>query len=34
MILLLFLAQTFNHSAGYILWAIFVLTYLLMKFNR
>lgn len=32
-ILLLFLAQTFNHSAGYILWAIFVLTYLLMKFN-
>jgi len=34
MILLLFLAQTFNHSAGYLLWAIFVLTYLLMKFNR
>ena len=31
MILLLLLAQTFNNSAGYILWALFVLTYLFIK---
>jgi hypothetical protein len=31
MILLLLLAQTFNHSAGYILWALLVLTYVLIK---
>lgn len=31
MILLLLLAQTFKHSAGYILWALFVLMYLLVK---
>jgi hypothetical protein len=31
MILLLFLAQTFQHSAGYILWALLVLAYVLVK---
>jgi hypothetical protein len=31
MILLLLLAQTFTHSAGYILWALLVLTYVLIK---
>jgi hypothetical protein len=31
MVLLLVLAQTFKHSAGYILWALFVLTYIFIK---
>jgi hypothetical protein len=31
MILLLFLAQTFKHSAGYILWCLFVLSYVLVR---
>lgn len=31
MILMLFLAQVFQHSAGYILWALLVLAYVLVK---
>jgi hypothetical protein len=31
MVLLLFLADTFKHSAGYILWALLVLAYVLVK---
>jgi hypothetical protein len=31
MILMLFLAQAFQHSAGYILWALLVLAYVLVK---
>ena len=31
MILMLFLANEFQHSAGYILWSIFVLAYVFMK---